>query len=173
MQYRYYEISEKQICRTMGGKQHSSCHFSVPTFIYLRHCDITIHCSFTDYNGIINSVTDAKYFYNGICQNPELIELTSVKLEAQDRYLRMSINIALNVLGMFYICFHIQRKVYAWNWAVVTQYSLKSCLSFLLINKMLKLQSLLFFSLLSFFLKLMKVSDNDAFCVKQLICRPL
>lgn len=65
----------------MGGKQHLSIHFSVPTFIYLRNYNTIIHCSFTDDNGIINSVTDAKYLYNRICQNPELAEPTSVKLE--------------------------------------------------------------------------------------------
>lgn len=65
----------------MGGKAAFIIHFSVPTFLYLRNYDTIIHCSFTDDNGIINSVTDAKYLHNGICQNPELAELTSVKLQ--------------------------------------------------------------------------------------------
>lgn len=66
----------------MRCKQNSSIHFSVPTSIYLRNYYTIFHCSFTDDNGIINSATDAKYLHSGICQNPELAELTSVKLQA-------------------------------------------------------------------------------------------
>lgn len=82
MQHRHCKISGKHICSTMGGKRYLSIHFSVPTFIYLRNYDTIIYCSFTDDNGIINSDTDAKYLYSGICQNPELAEPTSVKLKA-------------------------------------------------------------------------------------------
>lgn len=65
----------------MGGKAAFIIHFSVPALLYLRNCDTIIHCSFTNDNGIINSVTNAKYLHNGIDQNPELAKLTSVKLE--------------------------------------------------------------------------------------------
>lgn len=81
MQLRYCEVPGKQICSNMEGKQHSSNHFSVPTFIYLRNYDTIIHFSFTDDNGIINSVTNAKYLPNEICKNHELAEITSVELE--------------------------------------------------------------------------------------------
>lgn len=77
MQCRQCEISGKQTWEVSNIYQFI---FSLPNFIHFRNYYTIIHCSFTDDNRIINLVFNAKYLYNGICQNPELAELTSVKL---------------------------------------------------------------------------------------------